>query len=320
MEAQEGRVEWPDVDAPTFGRFMQWVYTQDYDPPEPAKIATTKPEASLPGLSTSTNSVIKPVTRVQKYCWFCDRTSLPGREHECVCYICGTSYQARICMNGACSNSAKWFRCCLDCRKSKCQECGSLDGARDAQSTRTCGGCGSAFPYPLCRGCKEETEYPSFCTECSKDPACKASAAKKQQLITKFNSKIYPGPRNAPANEFKVHKNQERSEDYSEVLLCHAKLYVLGDKYLIWGLQKLAIHRLHATLKEFVLYPSRLQDINKLVKYVFENAHPEDEICKMLSLYCACNIKSLDDEVHGEMEALVNEAPNFGLSLIRALK
>lgn len=136
----------------------------------------------------------------------------------------------------------------------------------------------------------------------------------------KFNSKNYPEPRHVPARNFQARKNKGSMENYRNVFLCHAKMYVLGDKYFIPELQKLAIHRLHATLKEFVLFPSRLQDIVVLVKYVFENTHPEDEMCNMISLYCACIMKSLDSGRYGELEVLMTEVPNFGLSLVRQLE
>lgn len=201
----------------------------------------------------------------------------------------------------------------------RCQNCGTTDRASGGESVSICIECRIKFTCRLCETCKGQTECHLNCAKCSNDPTRKASAARKQQLIERFNSKIYPGPRIAPPTEFSARKNKDSSEDYSDVLLCHARLYVLSDKYLIPELQKLAIHRLHATLKKFVLYPSRLRDIVMLVKYVFVNTKPKDEICDMLSLYCACIMKSLDDDEDGGLEMLVNEAPNFGWALIRTL-
>lgn len=44
-EAQEGRVDWPDMDEETFARFIQWVYTKIYDEAEPQVLTSQDPEA-----------------------------------------------------------------------------------------------------------------------------------------------------------------------------------------------------------------------------------------------------------------------------------
>lgn len=144
--------------------------------------------------------------------------------------------------------------------------------------------------------------------------------ARRAQLVEKFRGKSYPSPTRAATNEFNARENKDSTEEYRDVFLCHAKLYVLGDKYLIPELMKLAIHRLNATLKVLMLYPSRLRDIIAVVKYTFENVHPNDEICSMLSEYCACIFEDLDAHAGKELEVLITEAPNFALSLIRSIK
>lgn len=103
-------------------------------------------------------------------------------------------------------------------------------------------------------------------------------------------------PKKAPATDFEARKNKDSTEDYSVVFLCHAQLYAVGRKYLDLNLLQLAIHRLHATLKVIELYSSRLQDITLLVKYAFGNVHRDEDICDMLSLYCACIVDILDNE------------------------
>jgi hypothetical protein len=113
---------------------------------------------------------------------------------------------------------------------------------------------------------------------------------------------------------FLPRKNTEACEDYTGVFLCHAKLYVLGDKYDIPPLRQLALHRLHATLKEFTLYPSRMDDIATLAKYVFENTVPEDKIRDMITLYYACIVE--DASKHDGLKSLIDEIPDFGFGLI----
>lgn len=60
-------------------------------------------------------------------------------------------------------------------------------------------------------------------------------------------------------------------EDYSDVFLSHARIYVFADKYDIEPLQKLALKSLHQTLVAFTLYPERCGDIIALIRYSYAN-------------------------------------------------
>jgi hypothetical protein len=113
---------------------------------------------------------------------------------------------------------------------------------------------------------------------------------------------------------FSPRENKEGCEDYTGVFLCHAKLYVMADKYDIPSLKQLSLHRLHATLKEFNLYPSRMNDIATLTKYVFENTVPEDSIRSMITLYYACIVE--DAHKQDGLKSLIEEIPDFALGLI----
>lgn len=116
------------------------------------------------------------------------------------------------------------------------------------------------------------------------------------------------------ASVFSPRKNTEGCEDYTEVFLCHAKLYVVADTYDIPSLKQLSLHRLHATLKEFTLYPSRMNDIATLAKYVFENTLPQDKIRDMVTLYYACIVE--DARKQDGLESLIQEIPDFAFGLI----
>jgi hypothetical protein len=101
------------------------------------------------------------------------------------------------------------------------------------------------------------------------------------------------------------------------VFLSHARLYTLGDKYDIASLKRLALHRLHATLKEFELYASRLVDVITLGKYVYENTVANDKIREMITLYFACVI---EDAIKCDaMNSFMEEAPDFAFSLVQKM-
>lgn len=139
---------------------------------------------------------------------------------------------------------------------------------------------------------------------------------KRRELIKKFldeSGTKYP----TPASVFPSRKNTEGCEDYTNVFLCHAKLYVLADTYDVPNLKQLSLHRLHATLKEFTLYPSRMNDIATLAKYVFDNTVPEDKIRDMITLYYACIVE--DARKYDGLKTLIEEIPDFAFGLIKKM-
>ena len=64
-------------------------------------------------------------------------------------------------------------------------------------------------------------------------------------------------------------RNQSSEEDYTDVFLSHAMLYVFAEKFDIETLKVLAFERLHNTLAIFTLYPSRTGDITELLRFVY---------------------------------------------------
>ena len=92
-------------------------------------------------------------------------------------------------------------------------------------------------------------------------------------------------------------QNQDRSEDYTEVFLSHAKLYVFADKYDIQPLKSLAIRNLHQTLAIFTLYPERVGDITELLFYAYDNTSSLDDgiedLRKLLLHYVGCEMDLL---------------------------
>lgn len=63
--------------------------------------------------------------------------------------------------------------------------------------------------------------------------------------------------------------NQASNENYTEVFLSHARVYVFADQYDIQLLKALALDELHGTLQNFYLYPERSGDIIALLRYVY---------------------------------------------------
>lgn len=63
-----------------------------------------------------------------------------------------------------------------------------------------------------------------------------------------------------------------------------------------------------------MLYPSRLNDIAILAKYLFENTRPDDKIRDLIMLYYACIIEDVSDSK--SIKSLIDDFPDFADKLI----
>lgn len=72
------------------------------------------------------------------------------------------------------------------------------------------------------------------------------------------------------------------AEDYTEVFLSHARVYVFAEKYEIQPLKALAINQLHGTLALFTLYNERIGDIVALLRYSYANTADLEDGTKQL--------------------------------------
>lgn len=101
------------------------------------------------------------------------------------------------------------------------------------------------------------------------------SSSSRQNLRQAFISRSYEAFRSAvpipPAR-----RNENENEDYADVFLGHARLYVFANNYLIHDLKTLALENLHETLKIFELYSYRTGDIISLFRYVYGNTQIPD--------------------------------------------
>ena len=92
-------------------------------------------------------------------------------------------------------------------------------------------------------------------------------------------------------------RNCKPNEDYSEVFLCHARLYVFAEKYDIQPLKDLALEELQATLAIFTLYQERTGDVISLLRYVYANTREPvkgvEDMRALLTHYVGCKMDTL---------------------------
>ena len=138
-------------------------------------------------------------------------------------------------------------------------------------------------------------------------PSASAEGYLKESFITQYDGlsqglsidTAIPGPRG----------NKTPDENYTEVFLGHARMYVFAEKYDIQTLKQLALMKLHHTLSIFTLFPERVADITTLVKYVYANTtetlHGTEDIRTMLAHYVGCEMEMLSKD--GEIKDLMLE-------------
>ena len=89
--------------------------------------------------------------------------------------------------------------------------------------------------------------------------------------------------------------NRSEEEDYTDVFLSHAKLYVFADKNDIQSLKTLALEELHATLVVYTLYDVRTGDIIELLRYVYANTcEPQEGVDDMRSMMTQYVVREMD--------------------------
>jgi hypothetical protein len=117
--------------------------------------------------------------------------------------------------------------------------------------------------------------------------------------------------------DFRPRQNLEPCEDYREVFLCHAQLYVFADKYDIQPLAKLSLSKLGHTLADFNVFEERTEDIVELLQYCYANTAERvgtmDSLRALVIKYVACVVERLKDSEG--FRSLLGEANSISLDL-----
>jgi hypothetical protein len=92
---------------------------------------------------------------------------------------------------------------------------------------------------------------------------------------------------------FEPYKNCDPSESFTEIFLCHARLYAFADRYQIDSLRTLVLYKLRRTLAAFRLFPERVPDIFELVQFSYANTREPDDLRNLVTEYVVCFIEYL---------------------------
>ena len=92
-------------------------------------------------------------------------------------------------------------------------------------------------------------------------------------------------------------QNVDAAEDYTNVFLSHARVYVFADQYDVQGLKSSALKELHLALAHYVLYPDRTGDIIALIRYIYSNTAESvsgvEDLRSVLKEYMSCEMDTL---------------------------
>lgn len=110
---------------------------------------------------------------------------------------------------------------------------------------------------------------------------------KNKDLWSQFK-KLYPDPvPNAkPAENIP-------EDDFSEVFLSHARLYVLADCYDVSALKLLCLRKLRQTLERFIVYEESIDAVVQLVCFCYEHTVESDDMRDLVNMYTACKVADL---------------------------
>jgi hypothetical protein len=114
-------------------------------------------------------------------------------------------------------------------------------------------------------------------------------------------------------------QNKE-NEDYTEVFLSHARVFVFADYHGISALEALALHKLQTALVAFQIYEARTGDISHLIGYCYENTIQLTKLCGLrglLATYAACNIEILHRST--EFQALLETRGDFAKDFVTSI-
>ncbi|KAL6890845.1 hypothetical protein GGI43DRAFT_414940 [Trichoderma evansii] len=142
-------------------------------------------------------------------------------------------------------------------------------------------------------------------------------APKKQLLWNKFLGMHPLPPENASAMWSPPGIIIMPDGDYTEVFLCHARMYVLANHYGIKALQILALANLRQILTLINPSAKGCGDINRLVRYCFGTADKGcqvDELKSLVCLYTACKVEILWR--NAEFRDITRTLPEFSSMLI----
>lgn len=161
----------------------------------------------------------------------------------------------------------------------------------------------------------------------SKKKSSTKKAKDKASLRRRLNRRDYKPFAESKAKMllgFEPQSNMGVDQDFTPVLLAHARLYTFAESNLIDSLDGLALHKIQRTLMDFHLYHARITDIIDLARYAY--AHNQDRkddgtvdrLRQLVVDYIACEIDIIGNSK--EWDELIEDGGEFVVDFWRVAR
>ena len=125
-------------------------------------------------------------------------------------------------------------------------------------------------------------------------PTEESEPSNRQSLEESFK---YKYQRSVQLNFPLPRENCNATEDYTNVFLCHARVYVFADQYDVQSLKSFALEELHLALANYILYPERTGDIVALLTFIYshtsESVSGVEDLRSVLTAYMSYEMDTL---------------------------
>lgn len=97
-----------------------------------------------------------------------------------------------------------------------------------------------------------------------------------------------------------VATNNEQREDFTNIFLCHARLYKFSERYDISNLMSLTLQKLRSTLANYTFHQTRAVDVVELIRYAYTHTmnydNGRDKLRGLVLDYTVCYVHQLEQD------------------------
>lgn len=266
------------VDADTFSRFVEYLYTGDYAAAKAkARVQSVESSAAESSDEEPTPALSNPGRdcHVESCAEHIDAGTSWGTRHECTCGFEGGKSDLEV-----------------------------QFGSQPEPPSDPWAGFASAQPGKLSKKKQKKLE--------DQKPPISAKA----QAWEAFKALAWPEAKKEAKGSEYFAKTNEAGEDYSEVLLSHAHLHTFACVYDIGRLKALTLRNLHKTLVAFTIFEDCASDVGELLFYSYsaDGCHDRSELRDLVNKYVTCNMEKLMEHPHFRHD--VRESENASSDLL----
>lgn len=122
-----------------------------------------------------------------------------------------------------------------------------------------------------------------------------------------------------PAEQWQPQARTDDSEDFTNVLLCHAQLYVFSNRWQCQDLRDVVLHKLRLTLSKYTVLAERIGEVVTLIEHTYTHTQDyanngTDRLRDLVTDFAVCHIKVIESDA--EFRNLLNKDSQIGRDLL----